>query len=96
METKPLIKELAEKLEKDSIVVLAVVNRTSEGFYNYKTDKVYVLFKPRYPRYEESLVRDIEVVMAYVGAYQELSEWDIEDIIRELGKQYEVHEAEIC
>ena len=90
-----LQEEITKIVEDYNIVVLAVVHRSSESLYNYKTKKLYVIYKPKYPSLEETLVRDIKVITVYTGAYQEYSKYDVEDIIGELRKQYEIHEVEI-
>jgi molybdopterin synthase catalytic subunit len=90
-----LKEEIAKIVEEDNIVILAVNHRSSESLYNYKTVKLYIIYKPKYPAYEEQLVRDVKVITIYTGAYQEYSKYDIEDIIEELRKHYEVHEVEI-
>jgi hypothetical protein len=95
MEKATTLKEEITKLVEDNIVVLEVIHRSSESLYNYKTEKLYIIFKPKYPAYEESDVRNVEVIQVMTGAYQEYSKYDIEDIIEELRKHYEVHEVEI-
>jgi hypothetical protein len=90
-----LKEEISKIVEDYNIVVLAVVHRSSESLYNYKTVKLYIIYKPKYPSHEETLVRNIEIITAYTGAYQEYSNLDVEDIVEELKKQYEVHEVEI-
>ena len=90
-----LKKEIKEELEMDSIVILVLVHRSSESLYNHKTKKLYVIFKPRYPTYEEQLVRNVKVITVYTGVFQEYSKYDVEDVIEELRKHYEVHEIDI-
>jgi hypothetical protein len=91
--------ELKEKIKKivenDDIVVLAIVHRSSGSLYNHKTKKLYIIYKAKYPSIEEQLVRNIEVLYVYTGAFQEHNIWDVEDVVEELGKKYEVHEVDI-
>jgi hypothetical protein len=90
-----LREEITKLVEEDFIVVLVIVHRSSESLYNHKTEKLYIIYKAKYPAYEEQLVRNIEVIPVYTGVFQEYSSIDIGDMIDELKKHYEVHEADI-
>jgi hypothetical protein len=90
-----LKEEIIKAVEKDAVVILVINHRSSESLYNYKTKKLYVIFKAKYPAYEDVLVRDVQVIQVATGAYQEYSTSDIEDITEELREHYIIQEVEI-
>jgi len=67
-----LLEDLEKKAGVSKIIVLHIVRRTSEGYYNYKTSGILVFYKPNYEvKYENSDVRDVNIVNIYAGVYQE-------------------------
>ncbi|MCC6005742.1 MAG: hypothetical protein LM590_15490 [Thermofilum sp.] len=80
-------KDVERKVENGNIVVLTVSKRTSESFYNYKTNRIFVIFKDIPVSYEESLERDVAVIEITTGAFQPLSDFEVEKKMRELKKR---------
>ena len=78
---------IERRVESGEIVVLAVSKRTSESFYNYKTDRLFVIFKDIPVSYEESFERDVTVIKITTGAFQPLSDSEVEKKMRELKKK---------
>jgi len=69
-----VLKELEEKAGVNKIVVLHVIERSSIGYYNYKSMSLLVWYKENESvKYEDSDVRDMLVDKVYCGAYQEYS-----------------------
>jgi excinuclease UvrABC helicase subunit UvrB len=66
-----LIREIREKVEKEKIVIVKIVKRTSESYYNYKVSDILIFYKPKRVQYEESDVRDIEIVEVWIGVFQQ-------------------------
>ncbi len=71
--------------EGRELVILNLVIRTSESYYNYKST-VYAVFRQpdEIIRYEDSYVLNIRVEDLYCGAYQQLACYDIEEALRKL------------
>jgi cobalamin biosynthesis protein CbiD len=82
-----LWKEVERKAESGTIVVIAVTKRSSEGFYNYKTKTLFVIFKDVGVAYEESFIRDISVIEITAGVFQPFSEEEVEKKIKLMRKK---------
>jgi C-terminal processing protease CtpA/Prc len=80
-------RDVERRVEDGDIVVLTVSRRTSESFYNYKTDRLFVVFKDIPVSYEESLERNVTVIEITAGAFQPFSDFEIEKKMRELRKR---------
>ena len=85
-----LWKDVERKVEDGDIGVLVVSKRTSESFYNYKTDRLFVIFKEIASAYEESFERDVAIVEITTGAFQPLSDFEVEKKMKEFRKRYTV------
>jgi hypothetical protein len=79
-----LVNEVAERLERGEVVVISVIERSSEALYNYKTKALVVAWKRIIARHEESLIRPVSVIEISTGAFQELPIYAEKDIVREL------------
>jgi hypothetical protein len=70
------------------MVVLNLIKRTSDGYYNYKSH-VYVIYRqPEHIKYEDPYVLNIRVVDIYCGVYQPYSCAEVEDFLNELETEY--------
>jgi len=71
------MRELLDRIEKSikdgKIVIIKVNKRHSEGFYNYKTTNLLVIYKNIYTPYEEPNVRQVELIEIDCGAFQQYS-----------------------
>ncbi len=78
--------KLEERLrpEDREVVMLHLVIRTSEGYYNYRS-LIYLIYKePPELRYEDSYVVDLRTVEICCGVYQQYSCFDVEEIMNKL------------
>jgi hypothetical protein len=88
-----VVKEFAKK---GYIVIVVETTRDSEVYYNYKTWRLYIVYKPIAVSYEEPRVRDVKVIPITTGAFQEYDSWDIKISMDELEKEsYTVHKINI-
>ncbi len=74
------------------MIILNLVIRTSDGYYNYKSI-VYAIFKePEEPiKYEDSYVIDVRTKTIYCGVYQLYNCFDVEEAFRKLEAEgYEI------
>ena len=81
-----LIDEI-KKLAENNVVVLRILVRSSEGYYNYKT-QVVVVFKPKHTEYHEPDIREIKTLTISAGKYQEYPKHIAEIIADYLSKDY--------
>ena len=77
MEKKKKLIEFSRQKWKDLVVL--VVRRTSDGYYDYRLDQIY--YKPA----EEERSDDVDVYTVYCGFYQEWSCDEIEHFLFRLG-----------
>ncbi len=88
-EEKEEEENLVEQLrpQEKEMIVLNLVIRTSDGYYNYKSI-VYAVFKePEEVRYEDSYVMNIRTKTIYCGVYQPYNCFNVELVFQELEKQ---------
>jgi len=81
-----------------NIVVIQVVKRTSESFYNDRVSDIIVIYKPLPVRWEEPDPRRVKVVTISIGPFREypLATPDIiENFIKEQLKDYVVERIRI-
>jgi hypothetical protein len=80
--------EIQRRVESGDIIVLSVSERTSEGFYNYKTRVLYVIYSKNInASYEESFERNISVIDISVGAFQPFTWNNVNREIRKLRRK---------
>jgi hypothetical protein len=89
-----LIDKIKEKVEENKVVVLRILKRTSDSYYNYKTELI-VVFKPKRVRWEESDVRDVEVMYVSCGVFQKFPIALPEILVNELEPEYVVHHFDV-
>jgi hypothetical protein len=81
------LKEI-ERAAEDNIVILTVTRRSSEGFYNYKTETLYVVFKRKDAvPYEEMYIRRPVVIELTTGVFQPFSEEELTSFISRLRRK---------
>ena len=83
------IKRLEERLragDKEMIIV-NLVERTSEGYYNYKSNIYAVYLEPEFILYEDEYVMTIRVEEIYCGVYQSYRCYDVYKILDNLQKE---------
>ncbi len=85
--------EKEEKLEEElrpegkEMVVVNLVIRTSESYYNYRSI-IYVIYKQPEPlKYEEPYVLDIRTVDVCCGVYQPYNCYDVEEVLEKLESE---------
>ncbi len=88
-------KELEEELEKGNIVVVVEVHRRSHGDYDYRTRRIYILYKQ--VSHSDNRVRDVIVREVYTGAFQQVKSADeiLDEILSDLAENYIVHEIDV-
>jgi len=75
-----MLEEWEMRAKHDKLVILHVVERISESYYNYKTVGLLVWFLPNpMIKYEDADVRDLAVDTVYCGAYQEYNCYLLEE-----------------
>jgi hypothetical protein len=79
-----IVNEIVERLENGKIVIISVVERKSEAFYNYQTKSLIVAWKEIVVPYEESFVRPTEIIELTTGAFQRLPIHAEREIAKEL------------
>jgi len=92
VEEEKLVQKIKELANKGDIVIVKETNRDSEVYYNYKTWRLFIIYRPIAVRYEDVRIRDIKVIEISTGAYQEYDETRVEVEINRLKKEgYTVH-----
>jgi predicted GNAT family acetyltransferase len=93
MSIEELIEEI-KKLAENNIVVIQVVKRTSESFYNDRVSDIIVVYKPLSVRWEEPDPRRVKVVTISIGPFREYP-LSAPDVIEEELKDYVVERIRI-
>jgi len=81
-----LINEIVPMVEEGKIVILHEIYRSSEGYYNWKSNRLIVIRKYRVSRYEDTDVREIEILPVSTGVFETLSTYDVNDLIEILER----------
>ena len=81
-----LIDEI-KRLAENNVVILRVLYRSSEAYYNYKT-QIVVIFKAKHTEYHEPDIREIKTLTISAGKYQEYPRYIAEIIADYLSKDY--------
>jgi hypothetical protein len=89
-----LVREIKEKA-REKIVIVKIIKRTSESYYNYKVTDLLVIYNPEFKAYEEADVRSIEIIEVWTGAFQEYPLATPDIIEEELAKEYVVEHVRI-
>jgi hypothetical protein len=83
-----LWRDVERKVESGDIVVLAVSERTSESFYNYKTSALFIIYRDvSISSYEESFERDISVLEISAGVFQPFSMHEVETKMKKFKRK---------
>lgn len=84
------VKQLAE----NNVVILRILERSSDAYYNYKT-RIAVIFKVKRLNYTEPDIRDIKVITISAGKHQEYPKNIVEIIADNLGEDYYIQSIEV-
>jgi len=76
-----LEEQLKQYMKENNVIIVRVIHRPSEGYYNYKLKQIWVYYKTT--KYEEpDKIRDMVV---YTGAFQEYTLEEVERTLEKLG-----------
>jgi hypothetical protein len=91
--TEMLIDEI-KSLAEENIVIVHVIYRPSEGYYNYKT-RIIVVYKMKRTRYDDSDIRYPKILTISAGVHQDYPLAIDKIIAEELPQDYYVETIDV-